>query len=101
MVGGAEAVAAITDGRADGVLASRAQIDAVLHDSAAANIARRTMPLPAFTSAGWDIGMAVKENSRNLGDAVEAILADMTTSGALKAIFESHGVTYAPAVAAG
>lgn len=99
--GGAEAVVAITDGRADGVLASRAQIDAVLHDSAAANIARRTMPLPAFTSAGWDIGMAVKENSRNLGDAVEAILADMTASGALKAIFESHGVTYAPAVAAG
>jgi hypothetical protein len=45
--------------------------------------------------------MAVKENSRNLGDAVETILADMTQSGALKAIFERHGVAYAPAVAAG
>lgn len=99
--GGADAVAAITDGRADGVLASRAQIDAVLHDSGATNIARRTMPLPAFTSAGWDIGMAVKENSRNLGDAVEGVLAQMTSSGTLKAIFESHGVTYVSALAAG
>lgn len=99
--GGAEAVAAMTDGRADAALASRAQIDAVLHDSGATNIVRRTMPLPAFTSAGWDIGMAVRENSRNLGDAVEAILADMTASGALAAIFRDHGVTYAPALAAG
>ncbi|CAN5282883.1 transporter substrate-binding domain-containing protein [soil metagenome] len=98
--GGAEAVAAVTDGRADGVLASRAQIDAVLHDSGATNIARRTMPLPAFTSAGWDIGMAVKENSRNLGDAVEGILAQMAVSGALQAIFDAHGVTYKGAVAA-
>ena len=32
---------------------------------------------------------------------IETILADMTQSGALKAIFESHGVAYAPAVAAG
>ena len=92
--GGAEAVLAVTQGQADGVLASRAQIDAILHDTAATNIARRTMPLPAFTSAGWDIGMAVKENSRNLGDAVEAILATMTASGEMEAIFKAHGVTY-------
>ena len=92
--GGAEAVLAVTQGQADGVLASRAQIDAILHDTAATNIDRRTMPLPAFTSAGWDIGMAVKENSRNLGDAVEAILATMTASGEMEAIFKAHGVTY-------
>lgn len=99
--GGAEAVTAVIDGRADAVLASRAQIDAVLHDSGATHIVRRTGPLPAFTTPGWDIGMAVKENSRNLGDAVEAILTEMAASGALKAIFESHGVAYAPALAAG
>lgn len=99
--GGTEAAMAVAEGRADAVLASRAQIEAVLHDSGATNIVRRTGPLPAFTSPGWDIGMAVKENSRNLGDAVEAILAEMTASGALKAIFEAHGVTYAPALAAG
>jgi ABC-type amino acid transport substrate-binding protein len=97
---GADAVTAITDGRADGVLASRAQIEAVLADRKPANVARRTGPLPAFTSPGWDIGMAVKENSRNLGDAVEAILTAMVASGELKAIFDRYGVTYTPALAA-
>lgn len=98
---GTDATAAVADGRADAVLASRAQIETVLHDSGATNIVRRANPLPAFTSAGWDIGMAVKENSRNLGDAVEAVLADLSKAGALQAIFERHGVTYLPALAAG
>lgn len=97
---GAEAVAAITDGRADGVLASRAQIEAVLFDRKPANVIKRTMPLPALASPGWDIGMAVKENSRNLGDAVEGILSAMVTSGQMKAIFDRYGVTYTPALAA-
>ena len=57
------------------------------------------MPLPAFTSPGWDIGMAVKENSRTLGDAVEDILAAMGTSGELAALFAAHGVTYQKPVA--
>lgn len=96
---GADAVAALVDGKADGVLASRAQIEAVLHDRTAAGIDRRKLPLPAFTSPGWDIGMAVKENSRTLGDAVEAIMADAATSGELAALFASHGVTYVKASA--
>ena len=96
---GAEAVTAIVDGRADGVLASRAQIETVLFDRKPANSSRRTMPLPAFASPGWDIGMAVKENSRSLGDAVEAVLAAMTASGELAAIFARYGVSYTPALA--
>lgn len=96
---GPQAVEAMVEGQADGVLASRAQIESVLAERKPANIARRTGPLPAFTSPGWDIGMAVKENSRTLGDAVESILAKMTASGELQAIFDRHGVTYAPALA--
>lgn len=91
---GAEAVTAMMDGKADGVLASRAQIEAVLHERPGSRVARRKMPLPAFTSPGWDIGMAVKENSRTLGDAVEQILAGMTASGQLQTIFAAHGVSY-------
>ena len=97
---GAEAVTAITDGRADGVLASRAQIEAVLFERKPTNVARRTMPLPAFVSPGWDIGMAVKESSRTLGDAAESVLAAMVVSGELKAIFARYGVTYTAALAA-
>jgi ABC-type amino acid transport substrate-binding protein len=97
---GSEAVRAVAEGRADAVMASRAQIDEVLHQSGASNIVRRKVQLPAFTSSGWDIGMAVKENSRNLGDAVEGILSAMVASGELKAIFERYGVTYTPALSA-
>ncbi|NWK96428.1 ABC transporter substrate-binding protein [Sphingobium lactosutens] len=98
---GAEAVNAMIDGKADGVLASRAQIEAVLHERGAGGVARRKMPLPAFTSAGWDIGLAVKENSRTLGDAIEEIMSGMVSSGEMQALFAAHGVTYMAPVAAG
>lgn len=97
---GADAVAAVADGKADVVVASKAQIEHVLAERKSPSIHRRKGPLPAMLSPGWDIGMAVKENSRTLGDAIEQILADMTASGETKAIFDRYGVTYTPALAA-
>lgn len=97
---GAEAVAAVAAGKADAVLASSAQIEEGLHRGAK-GLALRKGPLPAFTSPGWDIGMAVKENSRTLGDAVEEIVAAMAASGEMKALFTAYGVEWTPALAAG
>ena len=97
---GAEAVAAVAAGKADAVLASRAQIEEGLHRGAK-GLSLRKGPLPAFTSPGWDIGMAVKENSRTLGDAVEEIVAAMAASGEMKALFTAYGVEWTPALAAG
>lgn len=96
---GSEAVAAVAAGRADAVLASRAQIEEGLHRSGA-HLKVRKGPLPAFSSSGWDIGMAVKENSRTLGDAVEEIIAAMAASGEMKALFAAYGVEWTPALAA-
>lgn len=98
---GSDAVAAVTSGKADAVLASRAQIEEELHRSGATGVTVRKSSLPAFTSAGWDIGMAVKENSRTLGDAVEEIVASMASSGELKALFAPYGVAWTPALAMG
>ena len=100
---GSDAMVALTDGRADAVLASRAQIEEGLRRAgdAAAAVRMRKGPLPAFASPGWDIGMAVKENSRTLGDAVEEIITAMGTSGEMKALFARYGVTWTSAVAAG
>ncbi len=100
---GSAAVDAVTGGRADAVLASRAQIEEGLHRAGdgVSRIALRKGPLPAFTSPGWDIGMAVKENSRTLGDAVEEITTAMAASGEMKALFARYGVTWTPANAAG
>lgn len=98
---GSEAVAAVKEGKADAVLASRAQIEESLSQGGADRVTVRKGPLPAFTSPGWDIGMAVKENSRTLGDAVEDIITAMAASGQMKSLFAARGVTWAPALAMG
>ncbi|EQB29803.1 substrate-binding periplasmic protein [Sphingobium ummariense] len=98
---GSDAVQAVSDGKADAVLASRAQIEEGLHRAGSPPIALRKAPLPAFTSPGWDIGMAVRENSRTLGDAVEEIVTDMAADGGMKALFAPYGVTWKPALAMG
>ncbi|WP_327754521.1 transporter substrate-binding domain-containing protein (plasmid) [Sphingobium sp. SJ10-10] len=97
---GSDAVTAVAAGKADAVLASRAQIEEGLHREAT-KLTVRKGPLPAFTSPGWDIGMAVKENSRTLGDAVEEIVSTMAASGEMKALFAPYGVEWTPALAAG
>lgn len=97
---GTDAMGALIEGKADAVMASRAQIDTMLAGGAAPSIHRRRGPLPAMLSPGWDIGMAVKENSRSLGDAVEQIVSELSGSGELKAIFERYGVSYAAPLAA-
>lgn len=42
----------------------------------------------------WVIGMAVHENSRDLGYKVGDIIAKLKTSGSMKKIFARHGITY-------
>ncbi|WP_298396837.1 transporter substrate-binding domain-containing protein [Sphingobium sp.] len=98
---GSDAVAATLAGKADAVLASRAQIEEAARRADGPSLTWRKGPLPAFASPGWDIGMAVKENSRTLGDAVEEIVTAMAASGEMKALFARYGVTWTPAQAAG
>lgn len=96
---GYEAVMAVGKGEADAAVASTAQIEAALHDAPDAGIARRKGFLPAMLSPGWDIGIAVKENSRNLGFAIEEQFAAMAKDGRMKAIFARYGVEWKPALA--
>lgn len=96
---GYEAVMAVGKGEADAAVASTAQIEAALHDAPDAGILRRKGFLPAMLSPGWDIGVAVKENSRNLGFAIEEQFAAMAKDGRMKAIFARYGVEWKPALA--
>lgn len=96
---GCEAVIAVVDRKADVVLASTAQIETVLGGRPAPHVARRKGPLPMLASPGWDIGMAVKENSRSLADAIEAQMAALTAAGDLQAIFARHHVGHVPPLA--
>lgn len=97
---GYAAAAALADGSADFSVATTAQIQAVVADYPDAGIKVRKGPLPQMMSPGWDIGIAVKENSRNLGFRLEEILEQMIGDGRMAAIFKSHGVSWKPALSA-
>lgn len=93
------AVAALGKGDADAAVATAAQIEAGMADVPGTGVKRRKSPLPAMLSPGWDIGIAVKENSRSLGFALEEEMAAMAADGRMKAIFARHAVEWRPALA--
>lgn len=100
MPNGYGAAAALTDGSADFSVATTAQIQAVVADHPTAGITVRKGPLPMMLSPGWDIGIAVKENSRSLGFALDSVIEKMIADGQMAAHFAQHGVTWRPALAA-
>lgn len=54
------------------------------------------LPIPGIVRKDWVVGMAWREDSRDLGYAVEAALDKLRESGELAASFEKFGVTYVP-----
>jgi len=96
---GYEAAAAVQDGAVEMAVASRAEIEAALFDRPDLAARQRKSPLPMMMSDGWDIGMAVRDDSRSLGNAVEDIVAAMAEDGRLSALFARYGVTWQPAAA--
>ena len=53
--------------------------------------------MSGFGRTRWRIGVAVKENSRDLGYAAEEAINEIIASGAMAAIYRAHGVNYRPA----
>jgi ABC-type amino acid transport substrate-binding protein len=94
---GPAAVAATAAGQADAVVATRAQIEHALL-TGRDRLVERKGPLPMMMSPGWNVGVAVKDNSRDLGDKLEAVIAALVANGKIPAIFERYGVIYRPAV---
>jgi len=97
---GHDAVLALGTHQADVAIATRAEVEAAIFDMKDPTIKARKPALEAMLSPGWDIAMAVKENSRSLGDAVEGIIGTMATDGRFQALFAAHGVQWRPAVSA-
>ena len=42
---------------------------------------------------GWPVGLAVKASHKELGQALEAAMQRLRSSGELLAIFQKHGLT--------
>lgn len=94
------AAEAVHEGQVEMAVATRAQIEASMADRPESSAKLRKSPLPMIPSDGWDIGMAVKEDSRSLGFAIENIVNEMIEDGRMKSLFAAHGVTWQHAVAA-
>lgn len=93
---GAAALAALKAGKADVAMASRAQVEHALANNAAPQVRQRRGPIPALPSPGWDVGIAVKDDSRDLADALEAAMERFAGDGTLTRLFAGHGVTHVP-----
>ncbi|HEY6870273.1 MAG TPA: transporter substrate-binding domain-containing protein [Novosphingobium sp.] len=90
---------AVGKGEADVAMGTKAQVEAAMHDWPDAGLKRRKGPIPALATPGWDVALAVKDNSRTLGDALEGVMAGLAARGELVAIFARQGVEWQPALA--
>lgn len=92
LLSGAAAIEQVAEGKADVVLATRAQVEHA-RKSLGDKLKLRRGPLPALPSPGWDVGVAVKDDSRDLGDMIDGTMAGFRKDGTLDAIFARYGVT--------
>ncbi|MGU3545666.1 substrate-binding periplasmic protein [Methylobacterium sp. A52T] len=93
-----EAAKAYLAGDAPILAGSRAAIEAAL---SAAKAPKDDNPIAIVPSTGlvktrWEIGGAVRTDSRDLAYAVGDAITALNAEGRLRAICESYGVTYAP-----
>lgn len=81
------------EGGSSGLMARRAQVEAAVHGK---GLSLKTVvpEFPETLKSNWNIGIAVKEDSRDLGYAVGGALRKLRSSGELAKIFEKYGVSY-------
>ncbi|HEX2840058.1 substrate-binding periplasmic protein [Hyphomicrobium sp.] len=90
----AEGIREFLDKDVSALLGIRSEIESLLHE--AKGRAKFLDPdMPGIVRKNWVIGMAWKENSRDLGYAIEAALTKLSESGQLARCFEKYGVSYA------
>lgn len=89
------AVQAVVDGKAAAAYVTRAQAESVLSrtEPQPGRIRLGTLALGGVPETGWPVGMAIKAEHKELGQALEAALQAMRSSGELLAIFQKHGLT--------
>ena len=90
-----DAAKALLAGEVAGLAATRLQLEDGLGERLR-DFDVTALSMQTFGRSTWEIGIAVKEDSRDLGYAAEDILAAMIADGTLAAIFRSYGLTYRP-----
>jgi L-cystine transport system substrate-binding protein len=85
-----EALQDLKDGKLAGVLAHRSEIEAVV--GADPRFDLQQVQFRRLPPQGWVVGMAVKKDARDLAEALQQAMAELTASGEMARIFAKHGV---------
>lgn len=92
------AATAFVAGEVPAVMATRGEVEwAARRRRDAGRPARVTRPeMPGPVRRVWSVGIAVKDNSRDLAYAIEDVLAELARSGRMAELFAAEGVTLEP-----
>ncbi|ALG73809.1 ABC transporter substrate-binding protein [Azospirillum thiophilum] len=89
------AIEKLTAGEAAAVLAPLSQVQAAL-GARAEQFPVTTVALPGMMTSNWNIGMATKENSRDLAYAIGDAVTALTEDGSIARIFARYGAIHTP-----
>lgn len=89
------AVQAVVDGKAAAAYVTRAQAESVLShtEPRPGHIRLSALAFSGVPDTGWPVGMAIKAEHKDLGQALEQAMKSLRDSGELLAIFQKHGLT--------
>lgn len=94
---GVEAATAVLEGRAEAAYVLRSQAEAAMAAHGPENrpgaVALSDLPLPGVPDKGWPLGLAIKTEHKELGQALEKAMADLRANGELLALFRQQGMT--------
>lgn len=89
------AIEKLTAGEAAAVLAPLSQVQAAL-GARAEQFPVTTVALPGMMTSNWNIGMATKENSRDLAYVIGDAVTALTEDGTIARIFSRYGAIHTP-----
>ena len=90
------AVSAMVAGDTMAVMAPLAVVEAGLAVDETSGFAVHTPPLPGLVRSTWTIGVAVNQQHRDLGYAVDYAIEKALDDGRIPAIFTAHGLSFLP-----
>lgn len=91
---GVEAATAVLEGKAEAAYVLRSQAEAAMAAARSPTaMALSPLPLPGVPENGWPLGMAIKTEHKELGQALEKAMTELRASGQLLALFQQQGMT--------
>ena len=81
-------------GEVGALLASKAQVEWVAFNAEDIPSEISQPPMPGIVRTGWPIGIAIKQDSRDLGYALGDVLTELAESGEMQEIYGRYGVEY-------